>query len=164
MAKYMDSENFKHFWNNILKPNLLKKVDKVSGKGLSTNDFTDTYKNAIGSLQDSVGALNTTKVDKVIGKDLSTNDFTNEYKDLIVANKDAISKLEGLHRLLRKCLRSSRPNCIHRGTGPSRLRTTARLYCWGWLLTVALSGWDATNRARICWTTRIFQTPSTNAD
>ncbi len=95
MAKYMDSENFKHFWNNILKPNLLKKVDKVSGKGLSTNDFTDTYKNAIGSLQDSVGALNTTKVDKVIGKDLSTNDFTNEYKDLIVANKDAISKLEG---------------------------------------------------------------------
>ena len=95
MAKYMDSENFKHFWDNILKPNLLKKVDKVSGKGLSTNDFTDTYKNAIGSLQDSVGALNTTKVDKVIGKDLSTNDFTNEYKDLIVANKDAISKLEG---------------------------------------------------------------------
>lgn len=95
MAKYMDSENFKHFWNNILKPNLLKKVDKVSGKGLSTNDFTDTYKNAIGSLQDSVGALNTTKVDKVIGKDLSTNDFTNEYKDLIVANKDAISKLKG---------------------------------------------------------------------
>jgi len=95
MAKYMNSENFKHFWNNILKPNLLKKVDKVSGKGLSTNDFTDTYKNAIGSLQDSVGALNTTKVDKVIGKDLSTNDFTNEYKDLIVANKDAISKLKG---------------------------------------------------------------------
>lgn len=95
MAKYMDSENFKHFWNNILKPNLLKKVDKVSGKGLSTNDFTDTYKNAIGSLQDSVGALNTTKVDKVIGKDLSTNDFTNEYKDLIIANKDAISKLKG---------------------------------------------------------------------
>ena len=95
MAKYMDSENFKHFWNNILKPNLLKKVDKVSGKGLSTNDFTDTYKNAIGSLQDSVGALNTTKVDKVIGKDLSANDFTNEYKDLIVANKDAISKLNG---------------------------------------------------------------------
>lgn len=91
----MDSENFKHFWNNILKPNLLKKVDKISGKGLSTNDFTDTYKNAIGSLQDSVGALNTTKVDKVIGKDLSTNDFTNEYKDLIVANKDAISKLNG---------------------------------------------------------------------
>ena len=65
-----------------LEVNLLAgKVDKVTGKGLSTNDFTNAYKDAVDSLQTSVTSLQSGKVDKVTGKDLSTNDFTNAYKD-----------------------------------------------------------------------------------
>lgn len=33
------------------------KVDKVSGKGLSTNDFTDEYKNAIDNLEDAANTF-----------------------------------------------------------------------------------------------------------
>lgn len=46
-----------------------KKVDKIDGKDLSTNDFTDEYKQKIDN-----------KVDMVEGKNLSSNDFTDEYK------------------------------------------------------------------------------------
>ena len=49
------------------------KVDKVEGKGLSTNDYTDTDKTAVGTIGD--------KVDKVTGKGLSTNDYTTEEKN-----------------------------------------------------------------------------------
>lgn len=49
------------------------KVDKVTGKGLSTNDYTDTDKTAVGTIGD--------KVDKVTGKGLSTNDYTTEEKN-----------------------------------------------------------------------------------
>ena len=70
------------------------KVDKVAGKGLSTNDFTTTLKNKLDGLENyddtkikSDISANTTaignKVDKVSGKGLSTNDFTDEYKSKI---------------------------------------------------------------------------------
>ena len=48
------------------------KVDKVTGKGLSTNDYTDADKMAVGTIGD--------KVDKVEGKGLSTNDYTDAEK------------------------------------------------------------------------------------
>ena len=48
------------------------KVDKVSGKGLSANDYTDSDKAEVAKVKD--------KVDKVSGKGLSTNDFTSAYK------------------------------------------------------------------------------------
>ena len=47
-------------------------VMKESGKGLSTNDYTDTDKAAVATIAN--------KVDKVSGKGLSTNDYTNEEK------------------------------------------------------------------------------------
>jgi hypothetical protein len=90
--------------NNLLN----NKVDKVSGKGLSTNDFTDAYKQQIDDNKTAIDTLNggssvvgsvdskvataysnatsytdtecTKKVDKVSGKGLSTNDFTDELK------------------------------------------------------------------------------------
>ena len=90
--------------NNLLD----NKVDKVSGKNLSTNDFTDAYKQQIDDNKTAIETLNggssvvgsvdskvstaysnaTTytdtecakKVDKVSGKGLSTNDFTDELK------------------------------------------------------------------------------------
>jgi hypothetical protein len=90
--------------NNLLN----NKVDKVSGKDLSTNDFTDAYKQQIDDNKTAIDTLNggssvvgsvdskvataysnatsytdtecTKKVDKVSGKGLSTNDFTDELK------------------------------------------------------------------------------------
>lgn len=49
------------------------KVDKVTGKGLSTNDYTNADKTAVGTIGD--------KVDKETGKGLSTNDYTTAEKN-----------------------------------------------------------------------------------
>ncbi len=76
---------------------LAKKVDKVDGKGLSKNDFTDDYKSKVDNnvLQiqninnDLPGQLNS-KVDKVDGKGLSENDFTDEYRSRINDNSSEI--------------------------------------------------------------------------
>ena len=65
------------------------KVDKVSGKGLSTEDYTTEEKSKLAGLSNyddttvkqDIANLKTNKVDKVEGKGLSTNDFTNEEKD-----------------------------------------------------------------------------------
>ena len=79
------------------------KVDKVSGKGLSSNDYTTAEKsklaglsnyndaqikaditsanNAIGQLQTRVESIDNNKVDKVSGKGLSANDYTTAEKN-----------------------------------------------------------------------------------
>ena len=69
---------------------LNQKVDKVSGKGLSSNDFTNELKQKLDDIDLSEYAKKSevndslnNKVNKVEGKDLSTNDFTNEYKQII---------------------------------------------------------------------------------
>lgn len=54
---------------------LATKVDKVSGKGLSTNDYTTADKNIVATVPN--------KVDKEYGKRLSTNDYTNDEKEKI---------------------------------------------------------------------------------
>ena len=59
-----------------LDTNLNNKVDKVSGKGLSANDFTSAYKTKLDNLDTNLSG----KVDKVTGKGLSANDFTDNYK------------------------------------------------------------------------------------
>ncbi len=61
------------------------KVDKVSGKGLSTNDFTNTYKSKVDNTytKTETDTAFAGKVDKVSGKGLSTNDFTNTYKNKV---------------------------------------------------------------------------------
>lgn len=94
--------------NKIINTALENKVDKISGKGLSANDFTDTLKTKLDGIASGANktvvdaSLSTTstnpvqnkvintalgnKVDKVSGKGLSTNDFTGELK----------TKLEGI--------------------------------------------------------------------
>lgn len=52
---------------------------KEEGKVLSSNDFTNKYKQAIDNLPETLE----TKVDKEEGKGLSTNDFTDEDKNAI---------------------------------------------------------------------------------
>lgn len=58
---------------------LTNKVDKITGKGLSTNDYTDAAK----AIVDSVTTNLENKVDKVTGKGLSTNDYTDAAKAIV---------------------------------------------------------------------------------
>lgn len=89
--------NFEELYNSIT-----NKVDKVAGKELSSNDYTDAEKTKLSgiatgaqanvietvkvdgtALTPSSKAVNidlSGKVDKVTGKGLSTNDFTDAYK------------------------------------------------------------------------------------
>ena len=60
------------------------KVDKIEGKDLSTNDYTNEAKAEVAKIED--------KVDKIAGKGLSTNDYSNEAK-AEVANK--VDKIAG---------------------------------------------------------------------
>ena len=68
------------------------KIDKVEGKGLSTNDFTDEEKSKLAGLSNyddttlankvsNVENALSNKVNKDGDKTLSTNDFTDAYKD-----------------------------------------------------------------------------------
>lgn len=72
------------------------KVDKVSGKGLSSNDFTASYKAMLDTVDSTPTSASTNfvtsggvytalgdKVDKVQGKGLSTEDFTSSYKAML---------------------------------------------------------------------------------
>ena len=63
------------------------KVDKVTGKGLSTNDYSNEAKAEVGKVTD--------KVDKVAGKDLSTNDYSNEASTEVGKIKDKVDKVTG---------------------------------------------------------------------
>lgn len=91
------NENFTELYNS-----LANKVDKVAGKELSSNDYTNAEQsklsgiatgaqvNVIETVKVNGTALTPTdkavnidlsgKVDKVTGKGLSTNDFTDAYK------------------------------------------------------------------------------------
>ena len=62
---------------------LESKVDKISGKGLSTNDFSNLYKSKLDGISSDVDAKIETKVDKIEGMGLTSNDFTNLYKEKI---------------------------------------------------------------------------------
>ena len=57
------------------------KVDKVTGKGLSTNDYTTADKTIVSNVTTNLN----NKVDKVTGKGLSTNDYTNADKAIVDA-------------------------------------------------------------------------------
>lgn len=99
---YLDDRGLAHFWQK-LKGLLANKVDKVSGKGLSANDYTAAEKEKLAGI--AAGANKTTvdaslsstsanpvqnkavysalsgKVDQVSGKGLSTNDYTTTEKN-----------------------------------------------------------------------------------
>ena len=79
------------------------KVDKEDGKGLSSNDFTDSEKQKLANLEnyddsELFGKINgltenkadktelENKVDKELGKGLSSNDFTNQMYDMVLSS------------------------------------------------------------------------------
>lgn len=51
MAKFMTLEGLQYLWTQ-LKDKLSGKVDKEAGKGLSSNDFKDEYKNKLENIED----------------------------------------------------------------------------------------------------------------
>lgn len=66
------------------------KVDKVSGKQLSTEDYTTAEKNKVANLPSNTNTALSNKVDKVSGKGLSTNDYTNTEKTKLSSLNAAI--------------------------------------------------------------------------
>ncbi len=81
------------------------KVDKVSGKGLSSNDYTDAEKSKLASLENyndtsalgritqaenDIDSLESSKVDKETGKGLSSNDYTDAEKSKLAGVKKDI--------------------------------------------------------------------------
>ena len=66
---------------------LAAKVDKVSGKALSTNDYTAADKAEVAKVKN--------KVDKITGKGLSTNDYTAAEKTEVAKIKDKVDKVDG---------------------------------------------------------------------
>lgn len=95
-------------------PSDTTKVDKVSGKGLSTNDYTTTEKNKLAGIDEganktvvdsAISSTSTnpvqnkavydslaTKVDKVSGKGLSTNDYTSDEKTKLAGIDEGANK------------------------------------------------------------------------
>lgn len=82
-TKVMKAEGLTYLIHTLLSNALGNKVDKVTGKGLSTNDYTTEEKSLLADLNTAVTVLSDSKVDKVTGKGLSTNDLTNELLDKI---------------------------------------------------------------------------------
>jgi len=93
-GKYLNIDGLTYLITSKVLTALAGKVDVVSGKGLSANDFTDAYRDKIGDLEDQTTALAATKVDKATGMVLSHNDFTTAYKDQIDRNTSDISDLD----------------------------------------------------------------------
>lgn len=82
------------------KTDVATKVDAIEGKGLSSNDFTTTFKDKLTSLENyndselrtlildnkaDVDSQLATKVTSVVGKSLTSNDFTNELKAKLIS-------------------------------------------------------------------------------
>lgn len=103
MAKYLDNDGLLYLWQKIkdvfaTKTALSEKVDKVSGKGLSTNDYTTTEKNKLSGIASGAQA-NVIETVKVNGTALTpsskavnvtvptkTSDITNDSGFITVAD------------------------------------------------------------------------------
>jgi len=77
-AVSVDLSNY--FTKTEINSMLESKVDKITGKGLSTNDYTNEDKAKVNNLPSNTIAELNNKVDKISGKGLSTNDYTNADK------------------------------------------------------------------------------------
>lgn len=78
------------------------KVDKVTGKGLSTNDFSNDYKKAVDSHTTSITNLNNNKLDKTEFNSLkdiavTAREFNGVKKDIVVDNTQSVLKPEGIY-------------------------------------------------------------------
>lgn len=72
LAEKADADDV--YTKNEVDTELAKKVDKVSGKGLSTNDFTDAYKNAVDGAAPQSTTYTKTEVDAALAAKLNISD------------------------------------------------------------------------------------------
>lgn len=93
MSKYLGSNTLSILWNKI-KQLVENKVDKVEGKQLSTNDFTEDYKKKLDNLDNTVQInLSYTSPDQIISGEIITVDFTHEQKQQLqsaITNKQTV--------------------------------------------------------------------------
>ena len=95
LADYVTSSTFNttiaNYYTKTEIGNLLDgKVDKVSGKGLSTNDYDNTAKGIVDGVTNALAG----KVDKVNGKGLSTEDYTTTEKNKLAGISTNANKVE----------------------------------------------------------------------
>lgn len=99
-TKYLTSSGLYYVINSKIFAALSSKVDAVSGKGLSTNDYTDAAAQAVSNNTAAITSLQNGKVDKVNRQDgnpkvLSDNSYTDAEKTKLAgieaqANKTVI--------------------------------------------------------------------------
>ena len=92
-GKYANHTGLLYLIVNKIKAAFNTKVDKVTGKGLSTNDFTSEYVNQIADHESRLGTLASGKVDKIAGKGLSTNDFTTANLNMLQQDNATLQNL-----------------------------------------------------------------------
>ena len=83
MAKYLD-ENGLLYYNQKVNAKLEGKVDKASGKGLSTNDYTTAEKNKLASIDANAQA---NKINSISVNGTSQNIDTNKNVEIKVPTK-----------------------------------------------------------------------------
>lgn len=86
MAKFVDDAGLQRVWNKI-KSLLNYKVDKISGKGLSTNDYTTAEKTKLSEIAEGA---NKTVVDSALSSS-STNPVQNKVINTALAGKASSS-------------------------------------------------------------------------
>ena len=134
----VDGESVVVYDDSEIKNEIGGKVDKVQGKGLSSNDYTAEEKTKLSDLPDKQGLdtlfelennkinaiqalatqLNISKVDKEDGKGLSANDFTNEDKETL-NNSASYSDFQSLStevHILYKELKDSKEDSANKVT------------------------------------------------
>ena len=75
------------------------KVDKITGKGLSTEDYTTDEKSKVANVPSNTNTELGLKVDKVTGKGLSTEDYTTAEKSKVAnaplnTNDELLGKMD----------------------------------------------------------------------
>ena len=104
MAKWLDENGLSHFWSK-LKTLLNNKVDKVDGKGLSTNDYTANEKTKLSGIETGaeVNIIETITVDgktitpsstRVVNIDLSSYATDTEVDNIRKDLQDKIDAVE----------------------------------------------------------------------
>lgn len=86
--KYLDNSGLSYFWSK-LKSLLNNKVDKVSGKGLSTNDYTTAEKTKLAGIE--TGATKTV-VENVLTSTSTTNALSAAQGKLLKGQIDSVSE------------------------------------------------------------------------